>query len=98
MRLIIPSYLGITIIFILKEPYSAPHDNLEGHKADYVDHHRMWTIRSSLHQSIWIGTKDSLLTITGTDGFLLAPTQACVAYAKQAHTRVTSLTLERVKD
>ncbi|GMN20493.1 hypothetical protein TIFTF001_050039 [Ficus carica] len=44
---------------IQKEPYSAPPDNLEGHKtADYVDH-RMWTIRSSPHQSIWIGTKHS---------------------------------------
>ena len=30
---------------IMKEPYSAPPANLEGHKtADYVDH-RMWTIR-----------------------------------------------------
>lgn len=59
---------------IQKEPYSAPPDNLEGHKtADYVDH-RMWTIRSSPQQSIWIGTKHSLVTkTTGTDGFLVAP-------------------------
>lgn len=75
MRLIVPSYLGIKKSpHIQKEPYSAPPDNLEGHKrADYVDH-RMWTIRPSPHQSIWIGTKDSLVTkTTGRDGFLLAP-------------------------
>lgn len=55
---------------IMKEPYSAPPANLEGHKtADYVDH-RMWTIRSSPHQSIWIGTKHSLVTINHGNGWL----------------------------
>ena len=55
---------------IMKEPYSAPPANLEGHKtADYVDH-RMWTIRSKPHQSIWIGTKLSLVTINHGNGWL----------------------------
>lgn len=49
---------------IQKEPYSAPPDNLEGHKTAYYVDHRMWTIRSSPQQSIWIGTKHSLVTKT----------------------------------
>ncbi|KAF3436661.1 hypothetical protein FNV43_RR19408 [Rhamnella rubrinervis] len=55
---------------IMKEPYSPPPTNLEGHKtANSVDH-RMWTIRLSPHQSIWIGTKHSLVTINHGNGWL----------------------------